>query len=66
MDKYLNKKVNVYEKLYNVLSSDSKKITWNYNICTGIITDVIDNRFIELDNRILISLDHIFRIEKVD
>lgn len=65
MDKYLNKKVMIYEKLFDSLSSDSKKITWNYNVCIGIITDVIDNKFIELDNKVLISIDYIYRIEIV-
>jgi len=65
MNKYLNKKVMIYEKLFDSLSSDSKKITWNYNVCIGIITDVIDNKFIELDNKVLISIDYIYRIEIV-
>ena len=65
MNKYINKNVAVYEKLFDSLSSDSKKITWNYNITTGVITDVIDNKFIELDNKTLIAIDYIYRIDIV-
>jgi len=65
MNKYINKKVAVYEKLFDALSSDSKRVTWNYNITTGVITDVIDNKFIELDNKTLIAIDFIYRIDLV-
>ena len=66
MNKYLNKKVMIYEKLFDSVSSDDKKVTWNYNVCVGVITDVIDNKFIELDNKYLISIDYIYKIEIQD
>lgn len=65
MNKYLNKKVMIYEKLFDSLSSDSKRITWNYNVTIGIITDIIDNKFIEIDNKILFAIDYIYKIELV-
>lgn len=65
MNKYLNKKVMIYEKLFDSLSSDSKRITWNYNVTIGVITDIIDNKFIEIDNKILFAIDYIYKIELV-
>ena len=66
MNKYLNKKVAVYEKVYDVLSSVNKKVTWNYNVTEGVVTGFIDNKFIELDNKMLLSLDYIYKIEIID
>ena len=33
------------------------------NTLIGVITDIIDNRFIELDEKKLIAIDYIYTIE---
>ena len=61
MNKYLNKKIEVCEKAFEA-SSNVKKT----NRLVGIITNIYDNKFIELDNKILIALDYIYKMEIVD
>ena len=57
LDKYIGKNVEVLEKLY---STDST-IKMRGNKITGMVT-AIDNNFIELDNKILINIKHIYII----
>ena len=64
MKDYLNKKVVVYEKLYGVASSTDLPV--KRNRLNGILTNIYDDRFIELDNKILIAIDYIYKIEIVD
>ena len=66
MDNYINKKVQIWEKLFDEFSSVDKRITRNYNIIIGIITNIYDKKIVELDNKILLNLDYIYKIEIVD
>ena len=36
------------------------------NKTVGVITNIYDNKFIELDNKILIAIDFIYKIEIID
>ena len=62
MKDYLNKKVKIYEKAYHIYSTNK----FNSSIYQGVITNIIDERFIELDNKVLISINFIYMIEIVD
>ena len=64
MKNYLNKKVEIREKVFGVSSSTYKQ--YNYNALVGIITNIYDNKFIELDNKILLALDYSYKIEIVN
>ena len=57
LDKHIGKKVEIYEKLYHIASTTQL----HRNKITGIVT-AIDDKFIELDNKILINIKHIFLI----
>ena len=58
MKEYLNKKVKIHEKSFS--HSGSNLIEY-----TGVITNIIDNEFIELDHKLLISIKFIATIELV-
>lgn len=68
MKSYINKKVKISEKVFGGMSSTNMPVTvgksWNTSI--GIITNIYDNKFIELDNKILIAIDYIYKIEIVE
>ena len=66
MDTYLNKKVEICEKIFGAASSTYFLIQENINKTVGIITNIYDNKFIELDNKILIAIDFIYKIEILD
>ena len=66
MDKYLNKKVEKKKKIFGAASSTYFLIQENINKTVGIITNIYDNKFIELDNKILIAIDFIYKIEILD
>lgn len=59
---FKNNKVKIYEKNYYVYSTG----IGHRNVYEGIITNIIDDRFIELDRKILIAIDFIYMIEIVD
>ena len=66
MDNYLNKKVEIREKMYNDLISTYES---GRNTQIGIITNIINSAgkiFIELDNKILINTNYIYKIEIID
>lgn len=66
MNKYLNRKVEIREKVFGGISSTNMPMNNKFNSFVGIITNIYDNKFIELDNKILISLDYIYKIEIID
>ena len=61
MNNYLNKKVAIREKLFEY-SSTNIPLNNKYNTTIGVITNIYDNKFIELDNKILIAIDYIYKI----
>lgn len=65
MNNYLNKKVEVREKLFGETISSAGKFD-RFNKTIGVITNIYDNKFIELDNKILIAIDYIYKIEILD
>ena len=67
MNNYLNKKVEIREKVFGGVSSTNIPMTNNkFNTLVGIITNIYDNKFIELDNKILLAIDYIYKIEIID
>ena len=66
MNKYLNKKVEIREKVFGGVSSTNIPMNNKFNTLVGVITNIYDNKFIELDNKILLALDFIYKIEIVD
>ena len=66
MDKFLNKKVEIREKVFGGVSSTNMPMNNKFNTVIGTITNICDNRFIELDDKILIALDYIYKIEILD
>ena len=62
LKKYINKKVEITEKHYGGFCT--RLMMGNDKLATtiGTITDV-DDKFIEIDNEILININHIFRIK---
>ena len=74
MDNYLNKKVEIIEKSYASISSTffgmgmkfGQKGPTDFNKTVGVITKIWDDKFIELDNKILLNLNFIYKIELVD
>ena len=67
MNNYLNKKVEIREKVFGGISSTNIPMNYNkFNTLVGIITNIYDNKFIELDNKILLAIDYIYKIEIVD
>ena len=65
INKYLNKEVEIAEKIYNSSSTLDGVLGSGYiNKINGTITG-IDENFIELDNSILISIKFIYRITLV-
>lgn len=66
MEKYINKTVEIREKIYGAGSSTNMPFSNGYNTIVTRITNIYDNKFIELDNKILLSLDYIYKIEIVD
>lgn len=62
MNNYLNKRVEIREKLF---SQSSTIINKKFNTIVGIVTNIYDNKFIELDNKILIALEYIYTIEVI-
>lgn len=66
MNKYLNKKVEIREKVFGGISSTNMPMNNKFNTLVGVITNIYDNKFIELDNKILLALDFIYKIEIVD
>lgn len=71
MDNYLNKKVEIKEKIFSALSSTNMPANAprGWNLLTGVITNIIHiagKSFLELDNKILVSLDYIYKIEIID
>ena len=64
-DNYLNKKVEVREKIYDGYGSSMPGMGV-YNKTIGILTNVYGGEYIELDNKILISIDYIYKIEIKD
>lgn len=65
MNNYLNEKVAIREKLFEY-SSTNISLNNKYNTTIGVITNIYDNKFIELDNKILIAIDYIYKIEILD
>ena len=65
MNNYINKKVEISEKVFSSISSTSK-LNSGFNTIVGTITNIYNNKFIELDNKLLISLDYIYKIEIID
>lgn len=65
MNNYLSKKVAIREKLFEY-SSTNIPLNNKYNTTIGVITNIYDNKFIELDNKILIAIDYIYKIEILD
>ena len=61
--KYINKKVVIREKIFETVSSTNMPMNNKLNTLIGVITDTIDNRFIELDEKKLIAIDYIYTIE---
>ena len=66
MNNYLNKKVEIREKTFGGISSTNMPMNNKFNTIIGTITNIYDNKFIELDNKILIALDYIYKIEIID
>ena len=72
MDNYLNKKVEITEKVYGGVSSTKYGVGLGVgpeikiNKTVGVITGFWDDKFIELDNKILLNLNFIYKIELVD
>lgn len=66
MDNYLNKKVEIREKIFGAASSTHIPMSNKVNTLVGVITNIYANKFIELDNKILIAIDYIYKIEIVD
>ena len=66
MNNYLNKKVEIREKIFSGVSSTDMPLNNKYNTIIGTLTNIYDNKFVELDNKILISIDYIYKIEIVD
>lgn len=66
MNKYLNRKVEIREKTYGGVSSTNIPMNNKFNTIIGTITNIYDNKFLELDNKILIALDYIYKIEIID
>ena len=66
MNNYLNKKVEIREKVFTGVSSTNMPMNNIYNTLVGLITNIYDDKFIELDNKILIAIDYIYKIEIVD
>lgn len=66
MDKFLNKKVEICEKIFGAASSTYIPMMKGVNKVVGTITNIYDNKFIELDNKKLIALDFIYQIEILD
>ncbi len=65
LEKYLNKKVIISEKLYNFSSTLDGTMTNGRNFVKGVIT-AIDNDYIELDNNTLITIKFIYRIQVIE
>ena len=66
MNNYLNKKVEIREKVFGTVSSTNIPMNNKFNTIVGVITNIYDNKFIELDNKILLALDYIYKIEIVE
>ena len=66
MEKYINKKVVIREKVFAAVSSTNMPMNNKFNTLIGVITDIIDNRFIELDRKKLVAIDYIYTIEIAD
>ena len=67
MDNYLNKKVEIREKVFGGITSTSYGLGGSAaNKIVGVITHIYAGKFIELDNKILIAIDYIYKIEIVD
>lgn len=66
MEKYINKKVVIREKVFSTVSSTNMPMNNKFNTLIGVITDIIDNRFIELDGKKLVAIDYIYTIEIAD
>ena len=65
LEKYLNKKVIISEKLYNFSSTLDGTMTNGRNFVKGVIT-AIDNDYIELDNNSLINAKYISKIDIIE
>lgn len=66
MKNYLNKKVEIREKVFAGVSSTNMPLNNQFNTLVGVITNIYDNKFIELDNKKLIAIDYIYKIEIVN
>lgn len=66
MNNYLNKKVEIREKVFGGVSSTNMPMNNKFNTLVGVITNIYANKFIELDNKILIAIDYIYKIEIID
>lgn len=66
MEKYINKKVIIREKVFATASSTNMPMNNKFNTLIGVITDIIDNRFIELDGKKLVAIDYIYTLEITD
>lgn len=64
MKNYLNKRVEIREKVFGGISST--RTNDKLNTLVGIMTNIYGNKFIELDNKILIAIDYIYKIEIID
>ena len=65
MKEYLNKKVEIREKVFSSVSSTCIPMSNSINTITGTITNIFDE-FIEVDNKILVAIKYIYTIELVD
>ena len=66
MKNYLNKKVEIREKVFGGVSSTNMPLNNGLNTIVGVITNIYDDKFIELDNKVLLAIDYIYKVEIVD
>ena len=66
LDKYINKKVEIAEKMFSYSSTiEGKLMNGPLNKTIGVIT-AVDDKFIEVDNNMLIAIDFIYRIKIIN
>lgn len=66
LEKYINKKVEISEKMYSYSSTiEGKFNNGHLNKIIGTIT-AIDDNFIQLDNNTLVAIKFIYRIEVIN
>ncbi len=64
---YEGKTVEIREKIFSAASSTNLPLGGDaFNTTRGVVTNVYTDKFIELDHKILISLDYVYKIEVID